>query len=84
MPAIRRCYEHQMTHGDPELAGRLTLVMEVMPVGTLARVRAADNTTGSDALGACSVRAIRSARVRAGPEQPVEVRYPVVFARGAP
>lgn len=82
MAAVRRCYEHQITHGDPDLAGRLTVVMDVMPVGTLARVHGEDNTTGSDALEACVVRAIQNARVRVGPEERVTVRYPVVFANG--
>lgn len=81
MSAVRRCYETEITHGDPNLAGRITLVMDVMPIGTLGNVHVEDNTTGSSRLAACAVRAVSRIRVRTGPESPVEVHYPVVFAR---
>lgn len=81
MTAIRRCYEHEITQSDPNLAGRITLVMTVVPVGTVSNVHGEDNTTGSSSLEACAVRAVQTVRVRTGPEMAVTVRYPVVFAR---
>lgn len=81
MSAVRRCYENEISHGDPNLAGRLTIVMDVMPVGSLANVHVEDNSTGSSALAACVVRRIRRIRMTSGPESSVEVHYPIVFAR---
>lgn len=81
MPAVRRCYDHVLTHGDPDAAGRITLEMQVMPPGHLAGVRAAENSTGSDALGACIVRAVQTVRVTRGPEYPTMVDFPIVLAR---
>ncbi len=81
MPAVRSCYEHVLSHGDPDASGRITLSMQVMPPGHLAAVRAVDNTTGSDALGACVVRAVQTVRVNVGPTDPVTVEFPVVLAR---
>ncbi|MCB9592163.1 MAG: hypothetical protein H6719_05470 [Sandaracinaceae bacterium] len=81
MAAVQRCYEHVLSHGDPDASGRITLTMEVMPPGHLQGVRASTNTTGSDALAACVVRSIQTVRVRTGPEFPVRVDFPVVLAR---
>ncbi|MBX3274143.1 MAG: AgmX/PglI C-terminal domain-containing protein [Sandaracinaceae bacterium] len=81
MPAVQRCYDHALTHESPTLAGRITLSMQVMPPGHLAGVRAADNSTGSEALGACIVRAVQTVRVTRGPERPVTVDFPIVLAR---
>ncbi len=81
MRAIQSCYEHQITHGDPDLEGRLRLEMEVMPVGTVSRVQVAENTTGSSALAQCAVRAVQRVRVHPGPPEVVRAEFPVVFAR---
>jgi hypothetical protein len=81
MRAIQACYEREMTQGNPDLRGRLTMEMQVMPVGTVSGVRAAENTTGSEALAACTVRNLATIRVRTGPSEPVRVSYPIVFER---
>ncbi len=81
MPAVQRCYEHELTQGNPDAEGRLSISLTVMPVGSVSDVHAAENTTGSDALAACTVRSLRAVRVSRGPEEPVEVEYPIVFHR---
>lgn len=81
MRAIQACYEHEMTTGNPDLRGRLTMQMQVVPVGTVSGVRAVENTTGSEALAACTVRNLQTVRLRTGPSEPVTVRYPIVFER---
>ncbi len=81
MAAIRRCYEHEISVSNPDLEGRITIELQVMPVGTVAELRAAENTTGSDTLAACALRSVRTLRVRRAPEAPVRVRYPIVFHR---
>lgn len=80
MGAIRRCYENEINHGNPDAAGRLTLVMTVTPIGSLANVHVEDDTIGSERLAACAIRAIRGVRVAPGPTEPVDVRYPIVFS----
>lgn len=80
MGAIQRCYENEINHGDPDLGGRLTLVMDVMPIGALSHVHVEDDTTGSQRLAQCAVNAVRSVRVDPGPQASVEVRYPIVFS----
>src|SRR5690606_7899962 len=79
MPAVQRCYEHELTRGNPDAEGRLTIGLTVMPVGSLANVRAAENQTGSEALAACTIRNLRTVRVRVGPTEPIELEYPIVF-----
>jgi len=81
MGAVRRCYDNILTHGNPDAEGRITLEMQVMPPGHLSGVQAIDNTTGSDALAACVVRAVRTVRVSNGPESPALVEFPVVLVR---
>ena len=80
MRAIQGCYERELTRGSPELAGRVLVSMDVMPVGTLAQVRAEENTTGSDPLAACVVRTIAPIRLRQGPSSPARASFPLVFA----
>lgn len=81
MRAIQACYERELTHGNPDLAGRLTLSMTVMPAGLLSEVQAAENTTGSTTLAGCAVRIVRGIRLRSAPDSPVDAEFPVVFAR---
>lgn len=81
MTAVRRCFEHEITSGDPDAGGRLSIAMRVMPPGHLADVRAEENETGSTALAECVVRSIRAVRLPVGPSEPIEVRYPIVFQR---
>lgn len=81
MPAVQRCYDHLISHSDPDAEGRLTIAITVMPVGTVANLRADENGTGSDALAACTIRSLRETRVRVGPSEPLEFRYPIVFRR---
>ncbi len=81
MPAVQRCYDHLISHSDPDAEGRLTIAITVMPVGTVANLRADENGTGSDALAACTIRSLRETRVRVGPSEPIEFRYPIVFRR---
>jgi hypothetical protein len=81
MPAIQRCYEHELTRGGGSLGGRMLVSLRVMPAGVVANVRVIENATGSEALAACTLRNVGTVRLRVGPEEPAEVRYPIVFAR---
>jgi hypothetical protein len=81
MTAVQHCYERELTQGLVSGGGRITISLTVVPIGTLERVHALDNTTGSDSLAACSIRSIQSVRVRSGPSEPIEVHYPIVFNR---
>ena len=81
MTAVQRCFEREITTGDPDAGGRMVITMQVMPPGHLAGVHAEENETGSDGLAACAARTLATVRLRAGPSEPVEVRYPIVFQR---
>ncbi len=81
MGAVRRCYDNELTHGNPDAAGRITIEMQVMPPGHLSGVRVLDNTTGSIGLAACVVRVVRTVRVSSGPEAPAFVEFPILLAR---
>jgi hypothetical protein len=81
MTAVQRCFEREITTGNPDAGGRLSLTMQVMPPGHLADVHAEENETGSDALAACAARSVATVRLRVGPSEPLEVRYPIVFQR---
>lgn len=81
MTAVRRCFEREITRGNPDAGGRLSIAMRVMPAGHLTDVRAEENETGSEALADCAVRTLARVRVRVGPSEPLEVRYPIVFQR---
>lgn len=79
MGAIQRCYEVELTR-NPELAGRVTVSMQVEEIGTLSHVHTEDDTTGSRTLGECVVGQIRSIRLQSGPEGGLVAEYPIVFA----
>lgn len=81
MRAVQSCFEREITTGNPDAGGRMVIVMRVMPPGHLTGVRAEENETGSDALAACAARHIGAIRLREGPSEPLEVRYPIVFQR---
>lgn len=81
MGQIRACYEHELTRGNPDMAGRLTVTMTVRPVGTVSDVRVSENTTGSPAIAQCAIRAVSRVRIRQGPPEPVPARFPVVLVR---
>jgi hypothetical protein len=81
MHAIQRCYEHELTTGSPDTAGRIMVALRVVPVGTVENVRAVENTTGSETLAACTARSLQTIRLRVGPSEPIDVRYPIVFSR---
>ncbi len=79
MGAIQRCYEVELTR-NPELAGRVTVSMQVEEIGTLSHVHATDDTTGSRTLSECVIGQIRSIRLQSGPEGGLVAQYPIVFA----
>ncbi len=79
MPAIGQCYEHELTR-TPELAGRMTLSMQVERMGILSHLEIEDDSVGSTSLGQCVVRAVSTIHLRVGPTEPVVVEYPLVFA----
>jgi hypothetical protein len=81
MTAVQRCFEREITTGNPDAGGRMVIAMQVMPPGHLSGVHAEENETGSDGLAACAARTVATVRLRAGPSEPVEVRYPIVFQR---
>lgn len=81
MGAVRACYEGELTHGNPNLSGRIQVGLTVQPMGNLSGVRVVENSTGSESLGACVVRAVSRVRLRRGPSSPLQAEYPMVFAR---
>lgn len=81
MTAVQRCFEREITTGNPDAGGRMVIAMQVMPPGHLSGVHAEENETGSDGLAACASRTLATVRLRVGPSEPVEVRYPIVFQR---
>lgn len=80
MSAIGQCYEHEITR-TPGLEGRMTLSMQVERAGILSHLEITEDTVGSDALGACAIRAVSSIHLRVGPSEPITVEYPLVFAQ---
>lgn len=81
MGAVRACYEGELTRGNPNLSGRIQVGLTVQPMGNLSGVRVVENSTGSESLGACVVRAVSRVRLRRGPSSPLQAEYPMVFAR---
>jgi outer membrane protein OmpA-like peptidoglycan-associated protein len=59
--AVRRCYEMELL-GAPDLAGTVTIRMEIGPDGAVGAVAASANTTGSEALARCVEEAVRAMR----------------------
>jgi hypothetical protein len=80
MTAVQHCYERALGD-DPDLEGRIEVSMRVTPLGTVSDVEVEENTTGSSELAACAVRSLATTRVMCSPEEPFDVRYPLVFRR---
>ena len=76
---VQRCYEHELTHTGPGLAGRLRVELTIMPAGVV-RSRAEDNATGSASLARCVTSALNRIRFSSGPDAPVSYYFPFVFA----
>lgn len=79
MSAIGQCYEHELTR-TPGLEGRMMLSMQVERAGILSHLEITEDTVGSQALGACAIRAVAGIHLRTGPLDPVTVEYPLVFS----
>lgn len=76
---IARCYEGHLTR-HPDLRGRVDAEVTVMPAGNV-RIEITGNTTGSDAVGDCVDRHLRTIRLTRGPERhPVTLGFPFVFS----
>ncbi len=80
MSAIQACYERELRQ-NPTLRGRVAVSMTVQESGSVSGVRAAENTTGSDAVGSCVVRVVQGFRFSQNPPQggPVSFTFPFVF-----
>jgi TonB family protein len=77
--AIQACYERELRQ-NPTLQGRVAIAMTIQESGSVSGVRAAENTTGSDAVASCVVRVVQGFRFNPGPEGgSVSYTFPFVF-----
>jgi TonB family protein len=78
--AIQNCYENELRK-NPTLAGKVAVQFTIEERGNVTGARAAENTTGSDAVAQCVVNTIARFRFNPGPEGgSVAFSYPFVFA----
>ena len=77
--AIQACYERELRQ-NPTLQGRVAIAMTIQESGSVSGVRAAENSTGSDAVASCVVRVVQGFRFNPGPEGgSVSYTFPFVF-----
>ena len=77
--AIQACYERELRQ-NPTLQGRVAVAMTIQVSGSVSGVRAAENSTGSDAVANCVVRVVQGFRFNPGPEGgSVSYTFPFVF-----
>ena len=77
--AIQACYERELRQ-NPTLQGRVAIAMTIQESGSVSGVRAAENTTGSDAVASCVVRVVQGFRFNPGPDGgSVSYTFPFVF-----
>ncbi|MBX7190892.1 MAG: TonB family protein [Sandaracinaceae bacterium] len=77
--AIQACYERELRQ-NPTLQGRVAISMTIQESGSVSNVRAAENSTGSDAVASCVVRVVQGFRFNPGPEGgSVSYTFPFVF-----
>ena len=77
---IKACYERELT-GDPEIEGKVEVVIVVAADGSVDSVWVVDNTTGNAELGDCITRRIRQWNFPAtGAEY--EISYPFNLFKG--
>lgn len=77
--AIQACYERELRQ-NPTLQGRVAVTMTIQESGSVSGVRAAENTTGSDAVASCVIRVVQGFRFTPGPEGgSVVYTFPFVF-----
>jgi TonB family protein len=77
--AIQACYERELRQ-NPTLQGRVSVALTIQESGSVSGVRAAENSTGSDAVASCVVRVVQGFRFTTGPEGgSVSYTFPFVF-----
>ena len=78
---IQGCYERELGR-SPDLEGRVTVDLDVMPAGNVAHVTAVMNSTGSATLARCVVDHLKHLRLREGPaDGPASFSFPFIFRR---